>query len=130
MSGFQKKEVNRTHTLTLLASAVRAAANQSADQQNCDSCGVIVVVDITSVPGTDTITVTIQGKDEVSGKYYTLLAGAAQVATATIIMRVFPGATAAANLAANDSLPEYWRVSVAHSAASNFTYSVGASYLN
>ena len=129
MSGPQMKQCNQAHEVTLLASAVRAAANTSADQENWDAKGVVIVLDITSVPTTDTITLTIQGKDPASGKYYTILAGAAQVAAATVVMRVYPGLTAISNLTFGDALPNHWRVSIAHSAASNFTYSVGASYL-
>ena len=130
MAGAHAVNYNASNELTALASAVRAAATTSADQSNHSARGVMVVFDITAVPGTDTVTLTIQGKDPVSGKYFTLLAGASQAATATVVMRVFPGATAAANLAANDCLPATWRVSVAHSASSNFTYSVGAVYLH
>jgi len=114
---------------TILASAVRAATNNSADFTNYNARGLHLVFDITAVPGVDTVTLTLQGKDALSGKYYTILAGSAQVGVATVVMRVYPGLTAAANLTANDILPRTWRVSVAHSGAGNFTYSVGASLI-
>lgn len=113
----------------VLASAVRSATNQSPDQVNHNARGLILVFDITAVPGVDTVTLTIQGKDETSGKYYTILAGAAQSAVGTVVMRVYPGLSATANLTANDVLPRNWRVNVAHSAATNFTYSVGAALI-
>lgn len=73
--------------------------------------GVKVVVDITSLTGTaPTLTVTIQGKDEVSGKYYTLLASAALSAAGTTVLTVFPGLTAVANSKADDVLPSTWRI--------------------
>jgi len=72
------------------------------------------------------VTFTIKGKDPLSGKYYTLLASAAIVAASTVVLRVYPGLTAVANLVASDVLPLDWRVEVTHSAGSNFTYSVGA----
>lgn len=112
--------------LTVLASAVRAATNNSADQKNRDAKGLHVIIDMTAVPGVDTVTFTIQGKDPLSGKYYTLLASAAIAAVSTVVLKVYPSLTAAANLVASDVLPTDWRVLATHSAATNFTYSVGA----
>ena len=111
---------------SVLASAARTATNTSGDFINVGCSGIDLIFDITAVPGTDTVTLTIQGKDPVSGKYYTLLAGAAQSGVATVRMRIYPGLTAVANVDANGILPSIWRVSIAHSAASSFTYSVGA----
>mgnify|MGYP001600632907 CR=1 FL=1 len=126
-AGFDRERGNID--ATILASAARTATTVSADQTNYSGRGLHLVFDITAVPGADTVTLTIQGKDALSGKYYTILAGAAQVATGTIVMRVYPGLVAAANLVANDVLPRTWRASIAHSAASSFTYSGGASVI-
>jgi len=114
---------------TILASAVRAATTNGADNVNYGARGIHVVIDVTAVPGIDTVTPTIQGYDPASGKYYTILAGAAIVATGTVVMRVYPSQVAAANVAVADCLPSMWRVIMTHSAATNFTYSVGASLL-
>lgn len=112
--------------VTVLASAVRSASLNSADLKNYAGRGVTLTVDVTAVPGTDTVTFTLQGKDPASGKYYTILASAAVSTTGTFQLRVYPGLTAAANLTASDVLPLDWRVAVSHSAGTNFTYSVGA----
>lgn len=115
---------------TLLASAARTAAINSADQVNgARARGVKVVIDITAVGVTPGLTFTIQGKDPASGKYYTLLASASQAAVATLVMTVYPGVTAAANVTVNDALPSVWRVAVAVSNGVTATYSVGFSYL-
>jgi hypothetical protein len=111
--------------LVILTSGVRAASANGVDRTNHNARGLILVIDVTAVPGTDTVTFTIQGKDPASGKYYTVLASAALVATGTVVLRVGPGLTAANNLVANDILPRTWRVITTHSAATNFTYSVG-----
>lgn len=95
--------------VTALAAAGAGTVN-SADQSNLASRGLHLVIDITAVTGTPTLTVTIQGKDAVSGKYYTILASAALSAVATTVLRVYPGLTAAANTIANDVLPKDWRV--------------------
>lgn len=89
------------------------------------------MVDITAISGTTpTLTVTLQGKDAASGKYYTILAGAALNATGTTVMTVFPGATASANVAANDCLPRTWRINTAVGGTGpSVTYTVGVSLL-
>lgn len=115
--------------LSIFASAVRAASVNSADQKNYRGRGVQVVIDMTAVPTVETVTFTIEGKDEISGKYYTILASTAIVAVSTVILRVYPGIVVAANLSANDALPADWRVKATHSASGNFTYSVGANLL-
>ncbi len=114
---------------TLLASAVRAATNNTDDQKNDFYRGVHLTIDMTAVPGVATVTFTIQGKDPVSGKYYTILASTAIVATGTTVLKVYPGITAAANASVSDILPRSWRLLCTHSAGTDFTYSVGASYV-
>lgn len=88
-----------------------AAGINGADQINRQFRGLHLVIDITALAGTaPTLTVTIQGKDPISGKYYTLLASAVLAAVATTVLRVYPGGPVTANLAANDALPRIWRV--------------------
>lgn len=111
---------------TALASAARTIATNSADIDNTDGhLYVDVVVDVTAIVDTPSLTVTIQGKDELSGKYYTLLVSAAITTVSTNIYRIGPGLTAAANAVANFAVPKTWRVSVAVADADSATYSVG-----
>jgi hypothetical protein len=112
---------------TALASAARTASVDSSDLTNGFGKGLHLVIDVTAVAATPSITVTIQGKDALSGKYYTILASAAITATGTTVLKVHPGLTAAANAAANDLLPRTWRVSVTNADADSITYSVGYS---
>lgn len=73
--------------------------------------GVKVVIDITAITGTTpSLTVTIRGRDPMSNKAYTILASAALTATGTVVLTVYPGLVAAANLTANDVLPALWDV--------------------
>lgn len=96
--------------VTALAAAGVGTVN-GADQSNTNARGLHLTIDITAITGTGpTLTVTIQGKDAVSGKYYTILASAALSAVGTTVLRVYPALTAAANTAANDVLPRDWRV--------------------
>ena len=114
-----------------LASAVRSATN-STDLVNPGASGVIVTLDITVVPGTDTITPSWTYKDPASGKFVALgAAGGAQVGTGTFRWLIYPAVAANASftavIAAN--IPRTWRITITHSAASNFTYSLGVQYL-
>lgn len=114
--------------LTLLASAARTTTVSSSDQTNYNGRGVHVVVDVTSA-GTGSITATIEAKDVLSGKYYTLLAGAAVTTNSTNVYKVYPGITATANVSASDILTRTWRVTITHNNANSITYSCGASVI-
>lgn len=114
--------------ISFLASASRTTTQTQADQTNFNARGIHVVVDMTVV-GTGSITLTIQGKDEVSGKYYTLLAGAAITTNVTNVYKVFPGAPVTANVSANDMVPRTYRLLVTANNANAATYSVGYSLI-
>lgn len=128
-----RKSVNLTEAgayTTVLASAARTATVASADQYNPDGWrGVHVVIDVTAITATPSVVFTVQGRDPVSGQYYTILASAAVTATGTTVLRIFPGATAAANTVANDCVPPIWRVNAVHGDADSITYTVSAGYL-
>lgn len=111
--------------LRLLESAARTESSVSDDQDNWNMRGIIVVLDVTDA-GSGEVTLTIEGKDQVSGKYYTILTGAAVSTDVTTVYRVYPGLTPVENLTVSDILPRTFRVSVAHTDANPITYSVGA----
>lgn len=74
------------------------------------------------------LTVTIQGKDAASGKYFTLLASAAITSVGTTRLVVYPGNTVAANLSVSTVLPATWRVDVVKSGNAPVA-SIGASLI-
>ncbi len=126
---------------TILESAARTATTNSADQSSTTR-GVILYVDFTATPNNaETATVSIQGKDPVSGKYQTITVFTALVASAlgatptteTYLFTLCPGAAETAATAKHEvqalALPRYWRVVVTHSASGSWTYSVGASLI-
>ncbi len=115
--------------ITVLASAARTAAVDTSDFTNTNHRGVTVVVDVTVDPASAAVTFTIQGKDTLSGSYYTLLASAALAAVATTDLVVYPGCVAVTNRVANLPLPRIWRVSITVGNSNSFTYSVGASLI-
>lgn len=113
-------------SLTIFTSAARTASVDGTDQNGEDFDFLDLIIDCTAITATPSVVFTIQGKDRVSGKYYTILASAAIVATGTTVLRVGPGITAAVNVAANAMLPSIWRVIAVAGDADSMTYSVGA----
>lgn len=101
---------NETKGALITLAAAGAGTSQSPDQINQYGKGIKVVIDITVVGGAPTLTVTIQGRDRASGKYFTILASAALTAVGTTVLTVYPGLTASANVVANDVIPEDWRI--------------------
>ncbi len=118
-----------SNDLGALIVGTAATTSQVSADQNTGGRGVKVVFDMTTV-GTGSVTVTIQGKDLASGKYYTLLAGAAVITNVTNVYTVFPSATVTANVSANDYLPMIWRVIATANNANPATYTVGACVLS
>jgi hypothetical protein len=96
---------------TALVLAARTTSVNGNDLDNQSGIGATVVIDITAITGTTpTATFTVEGKDEVSGKYYTILASAALNTVATTVLRIYPGLTAAANVTASSIVPKTFRV--------------------
>lgn len=96
--------------LALTLTAASASAN-GHDLENMSCKGAHFTIDVTAITGTTpTVTVTIEGKDEFSGKYYTILASSAISTVSTTVLKVYPALTAAANSVANDIVPKMFRV--------------------
>jgi hypothetical protein len=75
---------------------------------------MVLAVNVSAMSGSGTsLTVTLQGKDVVSGQYYTVLTSAAITTAGLTVLRIYPGISASANAAANDVLPPVWRVTYA-----------------
>ena len=113
-------------SVTLLASAARTATNSTGDQSNNSWRGVHVIIDVTSITASPSVVPTIQGKDEVSGVYYSILVGTAITATGTTVLKVYPGIGTLAGGAASDVLPSTWRVTFTHADTDSITYSAAA----
>jgi hypothetical protein len=113
------------------ASAVRNATLVGADNKKVPgSNGVKAVLDVTAVPGVDTVQLVIENKDPVSGKYVQVLAAAARAGAGTDTLTVYPGGKVTANVSENDEIADNYRVRVVHSAGTNFTYSVSVTELS
>ena len=124
----QAQDVNFNSNQVALPVAVRTATTASVDFLNLGWRGGHIIMNVTAVPGADSITLSIQGKDPISGNYYAILTGLGETTTGTKVYKVYPAIGAVANAAANDILPEIWRINVVHSAGTSFTYSVSYFY--
>lgn len=127
--GYDTQQSNAS--LTLFASAARTTLQQSADQSNPNARGVQIVLNVTAASGTGGLTVTVVGKDPVSGTYYALNASPTAVtATGTTVYELYPGDGAASGgvtQRTSGPLPRVWGIKVAVGDASSYTYSIGVS---
>ena len=104
---------------TILDSAYRTGTTTTGDIKLDQHRGVrinIAVIDTQNAGATNTpgIAVTVQGKDNVGGGYFTLLASATLITEGvTTSLVVHPDITAVTNLMAKDQAPLYFRLSVA-----------------
>jgi len=97
--------------LSLVTLAASAVGGNSADQINYNGRGLQLVIDVTAISGTTPVfTVTVQGKDVASGKYYTLLVSAALSTVSTNLLTVYPGAASTANVSTPQVLPRTFRI--------------------
>ena len=125
-SSFDRQKNN--YELTVFTSAARTTTQTSADLVNFNGSALKVVVDVT-VAGTGSITVAINGKSTLSGKYFPILTSAAITTNSTTVLTVAQGATAVANVTANDRVPRIFQVVVTANNANTITYSVDAQIL-
>lgn len=109
---------------TVAASAARTTAQDFGDSETRGAGGLCVIVEVTAWTA-GSITVTIQGVTP-TGATYTILTSAALVATGVVRLRVSPSLVAVTNLAANDLVPDKFRVHVAVADATPITYSISA----
>ncbi len=121
-NGFDRKRGNTEETI--LASAARTSSVSSSDFTNFNAKGIKVVIDVTADPAAASVTFDIEGKDPISGNYYSLLTSAAVTAVGTTVLTVFPGIAETANLKASDILPRTYRVTATHADGDSITYSV------
>lgn len=89
---------------------------------------LVVYISVTAVTATPSVVFNIEGYDKASGTWYTILASAAVATVTTSRLRVVPGGAVAANVSADDILPETIRIRPVHADTDSITYSVGAHF--
>lgn len=114
----------------LLASAARTATTTTSTLINHNGSAITLWLNVTIVPGVDTIQVNVQGYDPASSAWYTIAADAA-ISTAQA-RQIVLGLGAVSGGSAAESvfgipLPRQYRVTVVHSGPGSFTYSLGVS---
>lgn len=119
VSGSNGISVTSTQTLT------------SGDQRNPAHRGIKVYINVLNIATAGTLTVTIQGKDPISGVYYTLLVSTAIAVTGFTVLTVYPGVAVSANVSASDVLPATFRIQavVGGTVTGTFTATIGGCLL-
>lgn len=118
---------------TLLTSAARTAAVNTADQVNVAGASAIICFNVAAASGTGGLKFTIQMKDPASGAYANLSASiptSAMIAIGTYLYAIGTGCTTTSGLSAAPvalPLPSTWRLAVTVGDSSSYTYSVSAS---
>ena len=103
--------------------AARTATPTDANVTIPNSCGVFVI-NVTAATATPSVVFAVNGVDSL-GNEYNIITSAAITGTGTTVLRVFPGATASANVTVNDMLmTDAINVSATHGDADSITYSV------
>lgn len=119
---------------TALPSAVRAAATATDWFYNNGTFkGILAFLDITVVPGVQTIQLNIETEDVLTGVLQTYAVGTTRVGTGNTYFLLYPGAVETIGIGNLEvqalPLPGKWRIRVTHSGAGNFTYSVSVQQL-
>ena len=109
----------------------RTATTTFGPFANPNGAGALfVVIKSSAITSTPSVTFKIQGYDKATGATWDILTSAAVVdATTTIVMRVSPQLTAAANTIAKDHVPFTWQLVATHADADAITYQVQAHYV-
>lgn len=128
---------------TLLASAVRTSTQVINGQDildptnsagvrsgiNAEVSGAVFYLNVTAAPGVETLQLVLEEQDPVSGVWSTVTSTLATTATGMVRMKIKSAITAVAasttQVVVQDVLPAIWRIRVVHSAAGNWTYSLG-----
>lgn len=128
---------------SVLGSAVRAATQTILGQDiidpvnsagfrsgiSAEASGLAAYLNVTVVPGVDTVQLVLEEQDPVSGVWSQVCATTATAATGMVRMKVKPAIIAVAatvtGITVQDVMPGIWRLRVVHSAGTNFTYSLG-----
>lgn len=121
----------RNATQTVLRSDIIDPVNSSGQRSgiNPESGGLIAYLNVTAVPGVDTVQLVLEEQDPASGVWSQICATTPTAVTGLVKLKLKQAiASIAATttlVQAQDTLPAEWRLRVVHSAATNFTYSLG-----
>jgi hypothetical protein len=110
-------------TVPVYASAARTATPTAVTVGLGKFRGCVVIIDTTAAGASPSTVPKIEGVAS-NGAVYPLLTGAAITGTGQVALKVYPGITAATNVAVSDATPEQVKVTMTHGNATSHTYSV------
>jgi hypothetical protein len=85
-----------------------------------------IVIRTSAIGAAPSVVPVVEAQDPLSQQWYPLLTGAAIVAVGLVVLRIYPGVAAVANLSVADFIPPIWRLSMTHSNGDSITYSASA----
>ena len=123
--------VTDNYGVILLPSTVVSATGQTGTITNY-SKGVTFFINATAKVGTPSIVVKAQMLDIVSGSWIDIPGAVTSAITdaGQTILTVYPGVTAAANVAVSFPMPRKYRIVYTLSSTTSLTFSIVANYLN
>jgi len=110
------------NTSVVYASAARTATPTAVTKRVDRWRGCVLLISVTAVTATPSVVPKIEGVLS-DGTVYALVTGAAITATGQTAIKVYPGITAAANVAVSDVLPQTIKITFTHGDADSITYS-------
>lgn len=117
--------VRSNSDVTLLTSGSRTTTQTSADITTYNAGALKVILDMTTVTASPSVTVSIEEKDAVSGKYVVLLTGAAITTISTNEYTIDPAVPAVANVSAQKRIARVLRIIITANNANAGIYSAG-----
>ena len=105
-------------------SGARTASVNTDPVHSPDAIAIHVIIDVTAVASTPSIVPTIQGYAAQSGVWYDILVGNAITATGTTVLKVGLNIAPSVNSAAQDLIPEQWRVEMVAADSDSITYTI------
>jgi len=114
---------NGKKSTAVYASAARTATPTAVTVDVGRFRGCVVIIDTTAAGTSPSTVPKIEGVNA-AGVVYPLLTGAAITGVGQVALKVYPGITAATNVAVSDVAPERVKVTMTHGNATSHTYSV------
>lgn len=112
----------------VLPSASRTTTQTTTLQLGGPVVGLVAVLNMTVV-GTGSVTLSINGYDQVSGATWLILGGAAVITNSTNVYTIYPGLVAAPNLVVNNVVPMELQFVVTANNANAAVYSLSVNPL-
>ena len=101
---------------------------------NPEVSGIIAYLNVTAVPGVQSVQLVLEEQDPASGVWSLVAATLATVVTGMVRLKLKQAIAAIAasitQVQVQDTLPPVWRLRVVHSGAGSFTYSLGIALYN